>query len=148
MSVAYIKNINHRIDFSQYDKIVVWFSGGKDSVDCVLRLFELGIKSQNIELHHHLIDGKGDMFMDWQCTEDYCRKFAEAFGLEIFFSWKVGGFEGEMLRDNSFTGAKAVPGIDGEIITIPASTNEKYKNTRLKYPQQSGDFPLVFAHLT
>jgi 3'-phosphoadenosine 5'-phosphosulfate sulfotransferase (PAPS reductase)/FAD synthetase len=41
--------------------------------------------------------------MDWPCTRDYCRKVADAFKVPLYFSWKVGGFEREMLRDNAAT---------------------------------------------
>ena len=39
-------------------KIIVAFSGGKDSVAMVLYLLDLGIDKSRIELHHHLVDGK------------------------------------------------------------------------------------------
>ncbi|MBT4947243.1 MAG: hypothetical protein HON27_13890 [Candidatus Marinimicrobia bacterium] len=51
-----------------YDKIIVMFSGGKDSTACVLKLFNLGVPKEKIELWHHDIDGKGDQFMDWPVT--------------------------------------------------------------------------------
>ncbi len=140
MSAVYIKNINHNIDFGIYEKIVVFFSGGKDSVDCVLRLFELGVKAEKIILMHHLIDGKDEgFFMDWQCTEAYCQAFADAFGLKLEFSYKEGGFLREMTRDDAFTADKVVTDVNGELITVKASDNPKYKNTRMKYPQKTGD---------
>jgi len=146
VSIVYLKSINQHINFKQYDKIVVFFSGGKDSVDTVLSLFEKGIKPAQIELHHHLIDGDNkEFFMDWQCTESYCREFAKAFGLELYFSWKVGGFEGEMLRNNDFTGNKAVPDENGNMIIVESSKNERYKNTRLKYPQVSPDLSVRYC---
>ena len=82
-----------------YDTIIVAFSGGKDSTACYLHLKELGIPNSKIELHHHLVDGVGKTLFDWEITEDYCRKFAEAFGVKIYFSWKEGGILQEMLRD-------------------------------------------------
>jgi tRNA(Ile)-lysidine synthase TilS/MesJ len=87
----------------EYDHYLIMFSGGKDSTACFLHLLSFGIPVSKIELWHHLIDGKEHQFMDWECTEDYCRKFAEAFHVPIYFSWKQGGFEGEMLRDNTPT---------------------------------------------
>jgi 3'-phosphoadenosine 5'-phosphosulfate sulfotransferase (PAPS reductase)/FAD synthetase len=41
--------------------------------------------------------------MDWPCTRDYCRKVAAAFGVPLYFSWKVGGFEREMMRADAPT---------------------------------------------
>ena len=78
-----------------YDKYIIAFSGGKDSTACFLHLLESGVPVEKIELWHHLIDGRSGSFMDWNVTEDYCRKFAAAFGVTIYFSWKEGGFKKE-----------------------------------------------------
>lgn len=87
-----------------YQTIIVAFSGGKDSQACVLHLLELGVPRERIELHHHDVDGReGERLMDWPCTPAYCRAFAAALGLRLYFSWKVGGFEREMLRDGTAT---------------------------------------------
>ncbi|MEM7485827.1 MAG: phosphoadenosine phosphosulfate reductase family protein [Bacteroidota bacterium] len=87
----------------EYDKYIVAFSGGKDSTACFLHLLDSGIPKNKIELWHHLVDGKEETFMDWEVTEDYCRKFAKHFGVDIYFSWKEGGFKREMLRENELT---------------------------------------------
>jgi len=117
-----------------YDKYIVAFSGGKDSMACFLYLLELGIDKEKIELWHHLVDGVGETLMDWEVTEDYCRKFAKAFDVKIYFSWKSGGFKQEMLRKNALTqpiffqtpnGLKKSGGIRGK------------KTTRRKFPQIS-----------
>ena len=84
-----------------WDHVIVGFSGGKDSIACVLHLLESGFDKSRIELWHHDVDGhEGSDLMDWNITRDYCRKFAEAFGLPLYFSWRVGGFEREMLKEN------------------------------------------------
>lgn len=122
-----------------YDLYVVAFSGGKDSIACFLTLLEQGVPVHKIELWHHLIDGSPEEkpFMDWTITESYCKKFAEAFGVPIYFSWKEGGFKREMLRENSLTaptwfetpndGLKSIGGTRGK------------KSTRQKFPQISAD---------
>lgn len=122
-----------------YDKVILWFSGGKDSIACYLSLLETGFKPEQIELHHHLVDGSpgSDNFMDWAITEDYCRAFAKAFGSEIYFSWKVGGFEREMMRDNDWTAPIVYENENHEYITTYGSKSLRFKNTRLKFPQQS-----------
>ncbi len=87
-----------------YDRYIVAFSGGKDSVACFLHLIQLGIPLEKVELWHHRIDGhEGSNLMDWPVTDDYCRKFAKAFGVPIYYSWKTEGFEGELLRENRKT---------------------------------------------
>lgn len=124
--------------FSAYDKIIVFFSGGKDSVACVLSLLDAGIKPEKIELHHHCVDGReGELFMDWACTEDYCRAFAKAFNIPIYFSWKVGGFEGELNRENQPTGAIAFE--DAEHNVVVTGGTSKDLGTRLKFPRVTSD---------
>lgn len=120
-----------------YDHIIVAFSGGKDSLACLLHLLELGVSKKKIELWHHDVDGReGSTLMDWACTRDYCRKVAEAFGLPIYYSWKVGGFEGEMLRDNRATNQTAFETpADG----VQYSGGKGKPGTRLLFPQTSMD---------
>jgi len=121
-----------------YDYYIVPFSGGKDSLACFLYLLKMGISKEKIELWHHNVDGAESEknFMDWPVTPAYCRAIAEAFNVQIYFSWKDGGFKGEMLRENSLTkptffetpeGLKKVGGTRGK------------KSTRLKFPQISAD---------
>lgn len=95
-----VENIE-TIDPQDWDHVIVGFSGGKDSIACVLHLLESGFDKSRIELWHHDVDGhEGSDLMDWNITRDYCRKFAAAFGLPLYFSWRVGGFEREMLKEN------------------------------------------------
>lgn len=144
-----------------YDYYIVAFSGGKDSIASFLHLIEeldfLGIPRSRIELWHHCIDGKeGSTLMDWPITPDYCRKFANAFGVKYYESWKTGGFEGEMLRENALTASKhfEYPYDDDNIIecgirkphfrssvvhTREIGGDKGKKNTRRKFPQVSAD---------
>ena len=127
------------MNYSEYDKIILFFSGGKDSVYCYLQLLEAGVKPQKIELHHHLIDGKeGSSLMDWPITESYCREFGKAFGSEVFFSWKVGGFEREMLREDSPTAPMMFEDNNHNIILAEGSKNPPL-GTRRKFPQVTAD---------
>lgn len=90
-------------DLAGYDAILLFTSGGKDSLSCLLRLLELGADPARIELHHHEVDGRGPAFMDWPVTAAYVAAVADAFNLPLYRSWRVGGFEREMLRRSSAT---------------------------------------------
>ncbi|MFD2887873.1 phosphoadenosine phosphosulfate reductase domain-containing protein [Chitinophaga cymbidii] len=71
--------------------------------------------------------------MDWECTADYCIKFAAPFNIPIFFSWKKSGFKGEMLRSNSPTQPNYFETPNG----IFHSGGNGKPNTRLLFPQLS-----------
>lgn len=125
------------LDINSYDYYVVAFSGGKDSTACFLHLLDLGIPKDKIELWHHAIDGKeGSTLMDWPVTPDYCRQFAKTFEVKYYESWKVGGFEREMLRQDTPTAPKKFEDPSGNIIECGG---DGPKGTRLKFPQISPD---------
>jgi len=124
---------------STYDHIIVAFSGGKDSLACVLHLLDLGVDPAFIELWHHDIDG-GNAFMDWPCTPAYCNAVAETLDMTILHSWKHGGFKREMLRDGSATAPVSFQRLtaDGDIVVETGGGTGK-AGTRLKFPQVSAD---------
>ncbi|RXK81159.1 phosphoadenosine phosphosulfate reductase domain-containing protein [Filimonas effusa] len=123
-----------------YDKYIVAFSGGKDSTACFLYLLDQGIPLSKIELWHHDIDGREQTLMDWEVTPAYCRAFAEAFNVPIYFSWKQGGFRREMLRENALTAPVNFECPDGSIQTTGGKTGKP--NTRLRFPQVTPDLSL------
>lgn len=94
---VYLENL---LPLEEYDLIVVLFSGGKDSAACLLRLLEMGVPKEKIELWHHDIDGGGHPVrrMDWPATQAYVRAFSDAMGIKLRTSWRVGGFFGELYR--------------------------------------------------
>lgn len=122
----------------EYDKVIVAFSGGKDSLAAVLKLLEMGVSKDRIELWHHDIDGapgsKG--LMDWPCTRSYVKAAAGALGLPLRFSWREGGFEGEMLRDQTATGPVAFEDGEGKLQVVGGKGPA---GTRLKFPQVSAN---------
>ncbi len=124
-------------ELNAYDNIIIAFSGGKDSTACLLDLLSTGADKEKIELWHHDIDGReSEKFMDWAVTSDYCNKFALAFGVPLYYSWKVGGFSREMLRKNTPTAPTKFETPEG--IRQSGGTSGKL-GTRRKFPQVSGD---------
>lgn len=82
-------------------KFLIAFSGGKDSIAMYLYLrYNLNVPNENIELHHHEVDGMEDNFFDWPCTPSYCSSFSAHFKVPILFSYRKGGIKREILRNN------------------------------------------------
>lgn len=126
------------LDLDSYSRIIVAFSGGKDSIACVLHLLELGVPRERIELWHHDVDGReGSGLMDWPCTRAYCQAFADALELRLLFSWKQGGFEREMLREAEKTQPISWQNPNGSVTTMGGKRGKL--DTRRKFPQVSGD---------
>jgi 3'-phosphoadenosine 5'-phosphosulfate sulfotransferase (PAPS reductase)/FAD synthetase len=120
--------------------ILVAFSGGKDSIALVLKLLDMGIQRDRIHLHHHEVDGRGEELFDWACTTAYCEAFAKAFGLQLFFSYRKGGILREINRkDEHLQDVMYQNEPNGEFILIPSSKEERYRNTRGKFPAVSAD---------
>lgn len=128
-------------DIHNYDKYIVCFSGGKDSIALHLYLLELGIDPAKIELWHHDIDGEvtDKNFMDWPITKAYCEAYARAFNVPLYFSWREGGFKREMLRENQPTGDTFFEDENHNVIRIESRKGERYNNTRRKFPQVTAD---------
>ena len=118
-----------------YDHVVLFTSGGKDATACLLHLLEQGVDPDRIELHHHEVDGHGATFMDWPVTGAYVAAQAEAFGLPLFRSWREGGFEREMLRQDAPTAPILFETPHGLMRAGGAGP----RNTRLRFPQVSAD---------
>lgn len=126
------------MNLSVYDRILLAFSGGKDSIACFLHLLEMGVDLRKLEIHHHDIDGmEAVSFMDWPCTPSYCDAFAKEFGMPIYHSWRHGGFLREMLRDNQLTAPVSFEMPGGMVGTAGGLRGKP--NTRRKFPQVSAN---------
>lgn len=126
-----------KIDYTSYDYVIVFFSGGKDSTAAVLKLLTEGCPKEKIELWHHEIDGReGDYLMDWKCTSAYCKAFAAAMGMPIYYSWREGGFKREMLRKDQATGRVF---FENELYQVQSTGGKGKPGTREKFPQVSAD---------
>lgn len=125
------------VDPSTYDYVIVAFSGGKDSLALLLLLLEIGFPPERIELWHHDVDGQeGSVLMDWPCTRAYCLAVAQAVGVPIYYSWKIGGYERELLKWNAPTA--------GYLFETPSglqSGGGKHKKLgrRRQFPQKAAD---------
>ncbi|MBR0641258.1 phosphoadenosine phosphosulfate reductase domain-containing protein [Plastoroseomonas hellenica] len=122
-------------DLASYDTILIFTSGGKDSLCCLLHLLERGVDRRRIELHHHEVDGRGAWFMDWPVTGAYVAATAAAFGLPLYRSWRVGGFEREMLRRDAAT----APVLFETPLGLAQAGGAGRLGTRLAFPQISAD---------
>lgn len=125
------------MDLHDYDKYIVSFSGGKDSTALLLYLLDNDVPKERIELWHQEIDGRGRTLFDWEVTPDYCRKLGEAFGIPVYFQWKAGGFEREMLREDSLTAPVCYELPDRSIIQTGGTRGKP--STRRRFPQPSPD---------
>lgn len=100
------------VDPHAYDHVIVFFSGGKDSVACVLMLLDLGVTP---ELWHHDVDGKGENFFDWPSTNGYVNSFGRHFELPVYHSWREGGLQRELLKENARSAPIFYENPDGSI---------------------------------
>lgn len=125
-------------DLTDYDFILVSYSGGKDSLACILYLLELGIPKERIQLWHQDVDGgsTGSPLMDWPVTKNYVVVTGEALGIKTEFQWREGGFKGELLRENALTGPVGYT-YNGKEIHLP--TRQGKRSTRRKFPAKSPD---------
>ena len=91
------------VRWSDYDKILVQFSGGKDSWAALLWLLEAGAPKEKMELWHQNVDGGDDAdgavaSMDWPVTHAYVKAVGKQLGIPVFFQWRGQGLIGEVRR--------------------------------------------------
>jgi len=124
------------IDLDRYDRFLVMFSGGKDSLGCLLHLLDLGVDRTRIELWHHDVDGRSSTLMDWPVTRSYVAAVGRAFNIPVYYSWRDGGIEREMLRRDQPTASVSFETPLGRK-TVGGTSHKR--GTRLKHPAPSPD---------
>lgn len=124
------------LDPGAYDRVLVAFSGGKDSLAALLHLLDLGVSPDRIELHHHQVDGQGAVFMDWPVTPAYVAALAAHFGLPLYHSWRDGGFRREMDRARAPTAPIVFETLEGG---LGRAGDAGPPGVRGRFPQVSAD---------
>ncbi|MDE6619707.1 MAG: phosphoadenosine phosphosulfate reductase family protein [Lachnospiraceae bacterium] len=146
------------LPLEEYDLIIILFSGGKDSTACYYKLLELGVPKEKIELWHHDIDGgHPSRCMDWRCTQNYVKSFADVEEVPLRVSYRVNGFFGELYRIGASEPIEWIDPDTGEIMQCKLSRNYlkcrelkekctedmeqalKQYGYRMKFPAKSGD---------
>lgn len=132
--INWIKNTDNKV------KIIIAFSGGKDSVAMVLYcLYDLNIPPDRIQLHHHEVDGHGDNLWDWKCTTSYCEAFAKHFNLELLYSYREGGITREIFRNSESGQDILYQQEQGGVFHRLSTDKEKNISTKLKFPAVAAD---------
>lgn len=131
------------LPLSGYARIVLMFSGGKDSAAMVLhvlaRMAAEGVPRGRLELWHQLVDGSPEdpTFMDWPVTHAYCEAFAHALDLPLLFQWRAGGFRREMDRADQPTAPVTFTDAQGQRSAPVGGAGPA--GTRGRFPMPSGD---------
>jgi 3'-phosphoadenosine 5'-phosphosulfate sulfotransferase (PAPS reductase)/FAD synthetase len=123
-----------------YEYLLVSFSGGKDSIALALGLRKRGVPANRIILMHQHVDGEPGVdqpFMDWPCTESYCRAFARATGMRLLFQWRHGGFHREMMKENAMIAPVSFEYLGGGVGTAGGVRGKV--STRRLFPQVTVD---------
>lgn len=125
----------------EYDRVIVLLSGGKDSIASYYKLVELGVPKEKMELWHHDIDGGHPARrMDWRCTGDYVKAFAQAEGVPLRVSWRVNGFFGELYRIGASMPVRwREPGSGEEKSCRPSPAYRKCQDIRREAGEDMGE---------
>ena len=98
----------NRPKLDEYDTVIVAFSGGKDSTACFLHLLDLGVPKEKMSNFGitQLMENQVASPSWTGRLQSYCKNFAEAFNVPIYFSWRHGGFKRELLKENQMVGSR------------------------------------------
>lgn len=123
------------LDPLAYDRVVVAFSGGKDSLACLLHVLDCGVPVDRIEVWHHDVDG-GVSFVDWPVTASYCAAICAELGVRLLTSYREGGFRRELERNGTPTAPVRWERLDGKLGT---AGGKGPRGTRGLFPQVSAN---------
>ena len=84
--------------------------------------------------------------MDWPSTEAYVEAFVDHIGGDLWWTWREGGFEQEMLRNGTPTGAVNYER-DGVVHHLPGAANAP-AGVRMKFPQVAADLSVRWCSAT
>lgn len=124
---------------NDYDRVIVFLSGGKDSIHVLIKLLEKGVHPERLELWHNAVDGRPRFLggapglFSWPFEENYVRACARSFNLPLLFQWREGGIEREMNRVDERTQPSSYQLGDGQIKT--SGGERDIRRTRLMFPQ-------------
>lgn len=125
------------LPLTDYDRIIISMSGGKDSLACAIWLKQQGIDMGKVEFWHQSVDGMGadrQPYFDWPFTEGYNRALAQEFGVRLAWQWRAGGLRQEMYKENAKSGNEWHQYDDGVPVEFMSKTKPK---TRRKFPAKS-----------
>ncbi len=123
-----------------YDLCIVSFSGGKDSLALVLDLLDRGVPRDRIQLWHQDVDGEQGIdqpLFDWPCTRSYVKAVGKTLGIRVLFQFRMGGFLGELLKEDARTRPVSFDRQDGTVGT--AGGIKGRIGTRLRFPQATAN---------
>lgn len=136
------------LPLEEYDLVAILLSGGKDSIACYYKLLELGVPKERMEFWHHDIDGGNpERKMDWKCTQNYVKSFAEAEGVKLRLSWRVNGFFGELYRIGASEPVEWLDPDTGEVRQCRLSRNYLQCQEIKEKATELFDFLVKFAWL-
>lgn len=157
--------VDPRVAGAKAGKILVMFSGGKDSLALLLYACEAlhvnyGLDPRDhVEVWHQAVDGRPaclggehstsgrdyhDAKWDWPVTEDYVRAVCACLGLPLYFGWREGGLQGNVLKgerglENRPQAFFELPAPGGGRVVASSRPGSSEKQARLSYPLPGSD---------
>lgn len=128
------------INAEQFDKVIISFSGGKDSTAMALHVFEQGVPPEKMEFWHQCVDGKGKThtpFFDWPSTEGYVRNVARYLGIKLQWQWRGFGFYGELMKENALSFGIYYQDEGNDSVVCLPPTGRSSPSTRRRWPAKT-----------